>query len=282
MPREMTRSPLKPHAAYTLLAPHYDRLFGSYSRHITPWLRRFVKESNPRPQSILDLCCGSGRAALEYAKLVKDVQAVDLNPKFVREVRLRARAKGLKVIAYPGDMRNFSARHRVDLVTCLFDSINHLPRREDLLPTLRSVHAALKPGGRFLFDLNTPAGLQRVWPTMRAIWKGRGWFAVARGRYEPAAPANGGPPGPVSHGHAVFEIHWFTKKKDGTYTPRLEVFEEVSWTGPEVRKTLREAGFTRVKKLDDEELRVVGGPGGRTRAFYLAEKPHDSVQPGTR
>ena len=269
MSRTMTQSPLKPHRAYTLLAPHYDKLFGSYSRHITPWLRRFVRES--RPDSILDLCCGSGRAALEYAKLVPQVQAVDLNPSFVKEVRSRARARGLKVLAYPGDMRTFRARKPVDLVTCLFDSINHLPSRDDLLPTLRSVHDALKPGGRFLFDLNTPAGLQRVWPTMRAIWKGRGWFAVARGRYEPAPRVNRSP-APVSHGHAVFEIHWFTKKKDGTYTPRLEVFEEVSWTEPEVRKALKEAGFVRVRKLDDEELRVVGGPGGRTRVFYLAER----------
>jgi SAM-dependent methyltransferase len=271
IPRTITPSPLKPHAAYTLLAPHYDRLFGSYSRHILPWLRRFVKTSDPRPAAVLDLCCGSGRAALEYARIVPDVQAVDLNPQFVREVRARGRAKGLKIDAYPGDMRTFRARRPVDLVTCLFDSINHLPSRGDLLPTLQSVHAALKPGGRFLFDMNTPAGLQRVWPTMRAIWKGRGWFAVARGRFE-AAPRNNGRTSPVSRGHAVFEIHWFTRRKDGTYTPRLEVFEEVSWTEREIRDALAGAGFGRIRKLDEPELRVVGGPGGRTRAFYLAQK----------
>lgn len=271
MARSLTPSPLKPHAAYTLLAPHYDKLFGSYSRHIKGWLVRFVKTSDPRPESILDLACGSGRAALVFARLVKDVQAVDLSPAFVREVREKARAKGLKVEAYPGDMRSFKARRPVDLVTCLFDSINHLPDRADLLPTFRSVHAALKPGGRFLLDLNTPAGLQRVWPTMKAIWKGRGWFAVARGRYEAPERLNGRA-APVSHGHAVFEIHWFTKRADGTYAPRLELFREVSWTEPEIRAAFRKAGFVKVRKLDDPELRVVGGPGGRTRVFYVAEK----------
>jgi SAM-dependent methyltransferase len=271
MVRSITPSPLKPHAAYTLLAPHYDKLFGSYSRHIKDWLVRFVRTSDPKPQSILDLACGSGRAALVFARLVKDVQAVDLSPAFVREVRARAKAKGLKVDAYTGDMRSFTARRPVDLVTCLFDSINHLPDRRDLLPTFRSVHAALKPGGRFLLDLNTPAGLQRVWPTMKAIWKGRGWFAVARGRYEAAGRVNGRP-APVSHGHAIFEIHWFTKRADGTYTPRLEIFREVSWTEPEIRTAFRKAGFVKVRKLDDPELEVVGGPGGRTRAFYVAEK----------
>lgn len=269
MPRKMTPSPLKPHAAYTLLAPHYDRLFGSYHRHIRTWLRAFIRDR--RPGSVLDLACGSGRSALGFARMVPDVQAVDLSPAFVREVRRRAREKGLRVDAYAGDMRSFRARRPADLVTCLFDSINHLPRRRDLLPTFRSVHAALKPGGWFLFDLNTPAGLQRVWPTMKAIWKGRGWFAVARGRFEPA-PSLNGRAAPVSRGHAVFEIHWFTRRADGTYHPRLELFEEVSWTEPEVRAALRKAGFEGVRKIEEPGLRAVCGPGGRTRVFYLARR----------
>lgn len=264
--------PLSPHAPYSLLAPHYERLFGRYARQLNPWLLATTRRIEPRPRVALDLACGPGTNALGLARVVPRVYALDLNPDFVREVRRRAGAAGRGVRARLGDMRSFELPEPADLVTCFFDAINHLPRREDLGRTLRSVFRALRPGGLFLFDVNTPWALRETWPTMKAVWKGRGWFAVARGVFF-AGARRGGRAAPVSTGRGSFEIHWFVRNRQGLFRPRLELFEEVAWTDLEIRAALRTAGFRDVRALTEPALSPFTGPRGRARRFYAAVRP---------
>lgn len=230
-----------------------------------------MKGLRPRPERALELCCGTGLTALALARLGLAVEALDLNPAFVRMTRARARAAGRRVVARRGDMRAFRLPKPVDLVTCLFDSLNHVPERADLPAVFRCVHNALTPGGTFLFDVNLPHGLAADWPAMKVLWKGRGWFAVGNGAFEPG-PAPRGGKAVAAEGRATFAIHWFTRGADGAYTPRIERYSEVAWTDREIRAALAAAGFTRVKRLADPELAPFRGAGGRGRAFYRAER----------
>lgn len=225
----------------------------------------------PRPARALDLCCGTGITALGLARMGLEVEALDLNPAFVRLARARAQAAGRRVVVRRGDMRTFRLPRPVQLVTCLFDSLNHLPERDDLPAVLARVHAALEPGGTFLFDVNLPHGLARDWPAMKVLWKGRGWFAVGNGTFTPG-PARPGQRAVAAEGRATFAIHWFTRGADGSYTPRVERFSEVAWTDREIRAALREAGFTRVTRLAEPALEPFLGADGRGRAFYRATR----------
>lgn len=262
---------MTPHAPYSLLAPHYERLFGRYARALNPWILARLRALDPRPRTAADLACGPGTNALAMSRVVRRVYAVDLSPIFLKEVRRRARAARRPVIALAGDMRQVTLPEPVDLVTCFFDAINHLPAREDLAPTFRAVARALRPGGRFLFDVNTPTALRDTWPKMKAIWKGKGWFAVGRGVFF-AAPRRGGRAAPVTAGRGSFEIHWFVKDRRGFYRPSIELFQEVAWTDTEIRATLRAAGFDRIRILSDPALTPFLGDGGRGRRFYEARR----------
>ena len=50
----------------------------------------------------------------------------------------------------------------VDAAISTLDALNYLTRTADLRETLRRVYRWLRPGGLFLFDVNTPYKLRRM------------------------------------------------------------------------------------------------------------------------
>ena len=128
----------------------------------------------------------------------------------------------------------------------------------------------------FLFDINTPWALRKSWPEMKALWKGKGWFAVARGRYVEGgtgSPGGGLARGAgVTRGHGEFDIHWFERDRTGTYRPRVERFREIAWTRIEIRAALKAAGFVGIKTINEPALAPFVGDSGRDRTFWVARR----------
>lgn len=57
-------------------------------------------------------------------------------------------------------MQRLRLAEPADAVICALDSLNYLMRPDDCRKTFRRVYDALKPGGLFVFDINTPAKLR--------------------------------------------------------------------------------------------------------------------------
>jgi len=108
-----------------------------------------------RPGQLLDLPCGEGRHALELARRGHRVTGVDLSPAAVSRARDEARRAGLSVELIVGDMRSPPAGP-FDGACCLGNSLGYLSHA-DLRAFLRSMHAALRPGARWVIDLGTAA-----------------------------------------------------------------------------------------------------------------------------
>jgi len=111
------------------------------------------------------------------------VYGVDLSPVMCRLARSKARRAGANVNISPADMRTFRLPEPVDLITCEFDAVNHVPRKSDLARVASAVARALRPGGYFYFDVNNRLAFQKIWP-------GTSWFEkpgvvmVMRGAYD--------------------------------------------------------------------------------------------------
>jgi SAM-dependent methyltransferase len=101
---------------------------------------------------VLDLACGHGRIANRLAQRGARVTGLERQRHFLERARQDAAALGVEVEYVEGDMRAIPWRDRFDAVVNWFTAFGYFPD-EELHGILRGVHAALRPGGRFLIEM---------------------------------------------------------------------------------------------------------------------------------
>jgi SAM-dependent methyltransferase len=249
----------KSSAPYTLLARFYDVLTAPVPRMNRHARRRILGKILGNVHSACDLGCGSGETALDLARRGIKVYALDLSPGNCRVVREKARRARLPIRVLRADMRRFRLPEPVDLVTCEFAALNHLPRKQDLLPTFRAVARALHPGGWFAFDLNTPKSLREQ--THMTEWMERPEFKLLmRGRYDKRREVG------------TLSFDWFVPA-GRLWRHEREAIPHIAWSDTEIRRTLRRAGFSHIRFFDgmDVRPRMPGAKRGWD-AYYLAHR----------
>ncbi|HXH51222.1 MAG TPA: methyltransferase domain-containing protein [Terriglobia bacterium] len=243
---------------YKLLAVYYDRLFEPIRAPMGRVRQQVLADILRRAEVACDLACGTGTTAVELARRGIRMYAVDASAAMCRLARQKARDAGTRLTVLHGDMRSFRLPETVDLVTCEFDAVNHVPRKSDLDRVTRAVARALRPGGWFFFDVNNRLAFEKVWT---GTWRHElpGVVLVMHGGYD----------GRRQKGWSNAE--WFIRKGKN-WRRFCERVEEVAWTPAEIRKSLRRAGFTTIQSWDQapfvREWKI--SPGYRT--LYLARK----------
>jgi len=244
---------------YRWLAQYYDEIFSSFRFPIDRARERLLSRIMPSVSTACDLACGTGTTALVFARKGITMYAVDLSPRMCRLTREKAERAGLPIRVLQADMRSFRLPKAVDLITCEYDALNHVPRKADLRKVARAVARALRAGGHFLFDVNNALGFERYWTG--AVWFEKPGVAVV-----------------MRNGHrrgtdrAWSDVEWFVRR--GKLWRRYrERVEEVCWDADEIRLTFQETGFDQVRAWDAAPFfkdNPLIGPGCRT--VYLARK----------
>jgi SAM-dependent methyltransferase len=103
-------------------------------------------------ESILDLCCGTGRHSLELARRGHRVTGVDWTRAYIERARAEAAAVHLDIEFIQRDVRSLDMRERFDCAINMFTSFGYFESDQDNLRILTSVRDALKPGGRLLIE----------------------------------------------------------------------------------------------------------------------------------
>lgn len=244
---------------YRLLATHYDSLLEPVRKPMDRVRRQILKDILKRTEAACDLACGTGTTAVKLAGSGIRMFAVDSSPTMCKLARRKARQQGVRVRVLHADMRSFRLPETVDLVTCEFDAVNHVPRKPDLDRVARAVARALRPGGYFFFDVNNRLAFEKVWPG--TWWHERpGLVMVMHGGYDRRREM----------GWSIAE--WFVRKGK-CWQRSSERVEEVAWTQAEIRKSLRRAGFGTIRSWDQAPFVQPEWPikpGYRT--VYLARK----------
>jgi len=244
---------------YALLAQHYDHFFISHLPAYRRARARILAKILPGARTACDLACGTGTTAIEFARRGMRVFAVDLSPTMCALAREKARRAGATVTVIRGDMRAFRLPEKVDLITCEYDAVNHVPRKSDLARVAGAVARALHPGGYFYFDVNNRQHLETNWRGTSYAEK-RGVVMVMRGSYD------------RRRAKGCVDFDWFVPE-GGCWRRFEERVEEVWWTPSEIRRALRAAGFSNIQACD-ARLFSHGHPRlpAGCRTFYLAQR----------
>lgn len=123
------------------------------------FLSPIIRNELPRARTWLDLCCGTGSLLRLASDNGFDATGVDISKHQIQ----RARENAPKSRLVAGDIRRISLDCRFDVVTCMFDSLNYLTTKRDLLTAFRKAKRHLAQDGIFAFDMNTFEGLQDQW-----------------------------------------------------------------------------------------------------------------------
>ena len=247
---------------YAVLAAFYDEVYGLWRALLAPARDEILRAHRVRTGDVLDVGCGSGWQSLEMARLGSRVVAVEPARPFLRPLREAARRERLPVDARRGEALALplGAGERFDLALATFDVLNHLGRHEDLGPAFASVARALRPGGHFLFDLNTPETIAAFPDHHRVTPLRGGGLSAERGAFDAATRV-----GTVTR-------DWFLPEPGapGTFRRYREVYREIAWERSEVGAALTDAGLA-ARLFADASGWLSFQPEG-TRWIVLARK----------
>ena len=122
----------------------------------TGFVDRLIKHYAPHAKSILDLGCGTGRHAIEFAQRGYRVHGVDISPQMVERAQTRlqglpAETKSWLSVA-EGDVSRYAAAEKFDAVTALFHVACYQTGNRALRGLFETARNALNAGGIFVFD----------------------------------------------------------------------------------------------------------------------------------
>jgi len=151
-------------------APQYTDYDSFAWLYNTYWSERLIRQiywtiekyllDRLSPESrVLDVCCGNAHLSAPMTQRGFQVTGIDGSAEMLRYARQNSPTSTFMV----ADARDFSFDPIFDAAVCTCDSFNHIMAADELERAFINVYRALKPGGRFLFDLNTEEGYRAYW-----------------------------------------------------------------------------------------------------------------------
>lgn len=252
-------------SAYEALARWYDQLTADVDyAGWADWLERHFRRGRTPVRLVLDLACGTGSLSCELARRGYSVVGVDLSPDMLMEGAEKAAAlpEEQRPTFLCQSMDELDLYGAVDACVCCLDSVNYVTDAATLREAFRRVHAFLMPGGRFIFDVNTPAKL-RAMDGRTFLDETEDVYCVWRADYDAKSRI-------CSYGFDLFQREGERWRRDG------ELHEEKAWTTAELTRWLEQAGFQKIRLYGDRKLRPP--KEGEGRVFFVAEKEEQTAE----
>jgi len=137
----------------------YNDKWAFWGPKMWSFLSPVVAKELPTAKTWLDLCCGTGSLLRFAEENGFAATGVDISKHQIKHARQNV--PGAKFVVQ--DVRQLSLDREFGVVTCMFDSLNYLTRKQDLLSAFRNARRHLAQRGMFVFDMNTFEGLQDQW-----------------------------------------------------------------------------------------------------------------------
>lgn len=233
---------------YKQLAPLYHLIYEDWDAAIQAQgelLGEIIRQEwGSSAQRLLDVSCGIGTQSLALAARGFAVTASDLSPDAVKRARREAQTRHLEIQFSVCDMRDANTHHGngFDVVFSAGNSLPHLLNDAEILKALQAMYACSRPGGGCLITMRPYDREER----------GTGLLKPFGVREE------------QGRRYIIFQVWDF---KGERYDFSMYFIEEDKETGAvkthamrstyyaispaKVLELMRQAGFTRLRRLDD-------------------------------
>jgi len=129
-------------------------VYDEWAQDMTEDVPFYVALAREAEGPIVELAVGNGRVAIPVARETgRKVIGIDRSPAMLAQARERVADTGVDVELREQDMRDFELEEQAGLVYCPFRALLHLPTWADRRRVFERVAAALKPGGRFAWNV---------------------------------------------------------------------------------------------------------------------------------
>jgi len=199
--------------------------------------------------SVLDLCCGPGRHAVEFARRGFQVTGVDRSPFLLARAREHALATGAAVEWVMEDMRSFVRPAGFNLACSLFTSFGYFEDEKDDLKVLQNLNQSLDSAGVLVIETLGKERLARVWQSALCTQLADGSLLVQR---------------PQLRNDCCRVLSEWILIKDGK--TRTAAFEHTVYSGRELKDRLLLCGFQEVQLFGD----LLGSPYSLEAARLVA------------
>jgi SAM-dependent methyltransferase len=184
--------------------------------------------------SVLDLCCGPGRHAVEFAQRGFRVTGVDRSPFLLERAREHASTADATIEFVMEDMRNFVRPVTFDLACNLFTSFGYFKDEDDNLRVLRNIYQSLQETGVLVMEVIGKERLARTWKDTICTQHADGSLFVQRPQ--------------LREDWCRVYSDWILVK-DGN--ARSFSFEHTIYSGRELKDRLLSCGFGQVQLFGD-------------------------------
>ena len=155
---------LKEKPTYSVLADIYDIVMSDVDYETwADYIDEIILMHHPTTRSILELACGTGTIALSLEELdCYKITATDGSPDMIRIARKKAGKVNSQIDFRTMNFLDLSFEETFDMAYMVFDSLNYLHTKEEIVQLHKQVKSILNPGGIFVYDFTTPRNSRKA------------------------------------------------------------------------------------------------------------------------
>lgn len=237
--------------AYETFAFVYDEVMDSslYQK----WLDFSCRHLGEKKQ-IMELACGTGALAVEFAKAGFDVTGLDLSEEMLMIACQRAEQEDTPIQLVEGDMLDLTDVGTYEAITCYSDSICYMEDEQSVQQVFDGVYNSLRDDGVFMFDVHSTYQIDKVFPDYSYHYQ-TDEFAFLWESYQ----------GEVPHSIEHF-LTFFVQNEDGTFQRMDELHRERTYSLESYQRMLENAGFSEIEMYADF---IDSPPNEKSRRWFF-------------
>ncbi len=245
---------------YKNLADVYDVLMEDMP--YTEWagfLDAIIADKASDSKKILDLGSGTGSISILLSQKGYQLTNLDFSEEMISQAKKKYNKAQAEADFVTMDIRDIKYQEEFDVAMSTFDTLNYFTDQEELAGIFKSTFDAVKPGGIFVFDMNTKYKFKKILGEEVYTYNTDDLVYIWENYYD-------------SQDRIIdIDLSFFLKKEGSMYERFQEHHIQKYYPVSEVKNYLKKAGFTAIDVYQDLEFKKPEKKG--IRNFFVARKP---------